>query len=151
VSDTVDQIFDRLGNLLRSLFQDEEAPVSEGTRRTSSMDPDLDEAWEELDEFLKTGKDSGASRGANQQYQYRKSTTSGSGIPDELKRDYANLEVAPNADAATVRKAYHKLIRQYHPDRFAHDPEKQKHATEITQKINQSYQRITKFRETGKL
>lgn len=154
MSDTVDQIFDRLGNLLRSLFQDEDAPVSEGTRRASSMDPDLDEAWEELDEFLKTGKDSGASKGANQQYQqYRKSTGSASraGIPDELKRDYANLEVAPNADTATVRKAYHKLIRQYHPDRFAHDPEKQKQATEITQKINQSYQRITKFRETGKL
>ncbi len=117
------------------------------------MDPDLDEAWEELDEFLKTGKDSGASQGANQHYQYRKSTTGGggTGIPDQLKRDYANLEVEPNADTATVRKAYHKLIRQYHPDRFAHDPEKQKQATEITQKINQSYQRITKFRETGKL
>ncbi|HUX21786.1 MAG TPA: DnaJ domain-containing protein [Spirochaetia bacterium] len=148
----MDQIFDRLGNLLRSLFQDE--PSFKGHR--PSADPDEDAAWDELDEFLKTGKDSSTSGSTHDNHRastgsgYRGSSAAGrSTVPEVVRRDYANLEVPVDADMETVRKSYHKLVRQYHPDRFAHDPQKLKDATEITQKINQSYQRIRKFRETG--
>ena len=151
----MDQIFDRLGNLLRSLFQEEDAPRTEGARRASG-DPDLETAWEELDEFLRTGEnragsDSRQSYGRASSSSYRPSTGPSPGLPEEIRRDYANLEVPVTADMETVRKAYHKLIRQYHPDHFAANPKKLKDATEITQKINQSYQRIKKYRETGKL
>lgn len=150
----MDQLFDRLGNLLRSLFQDDEEPQVGSARRRASLDPDMDAAWEELDEFLKTGKNS--ARSSRYEDYQRRSTGGGTGtagerIPEEIKRDYANLEVPLSADLETVRKAYHRLIRQYHPDRFANNPEKFKNATEITQKINQSYQRIKRYRETGKL
>lgn len=150
----MDQIFDRLGNILRSLFQDDDEPTPKGRR--SSVDPDMDAAWEELDEFLKTGKDSSASAKTHRQYRptgtgsgYRSTNEGRSTIPEEIKRDYANLEVAVDADMTTVRKAYHRLVRQYHPDQFAHDQQKLKDATVIMQKINQSYQRIKKFREPG--
>jgi len=149
----VDQIFDRLGNLLRSLFQEDE-PQTEGRRR-SSADPDLDTAWEELDEFLKTGKQSdSAGQSSYRRYtgtNYQSTTGGGSAIPEEIRRDYANLEVPVNSDMAAIRKSYHRLIRQYHPDRFAANPEKFKDATEITQKINQSYQRLKRYRETGRI
>ena len=151
----MDQIFDRLGNLLRSLFQD--GDESGSTSGRSSADPDMDAAWEELDEFLKTGKNASDSAKPHQRYRqstgggYRRATERQSTIPGEIRRDYANLEVAADADMTTVRKAYHRLMRQYHPDRFAHDQQKLKDATVITQKINQSYQRIKKFRETGSI
>ena len=47
----MDQIFDRLGNLLKSILQDDQPS---GTRRSEGRfsDEDLKDAWEELDEFL---------------------------------------------------------------------------------------------------
>jgi curved DNA-binding protein CbpA len=60
----------------------------------------------------------------------------------ELVRDYHNLEIKPGAPAEEVKAAYKKLLKQYHPDRFASDPAKQATATQITAKLNQSYARI---------
>ena len=61
---------------------------------------------------------------------------------DELRRAYAALEVPFGSDFATVRKSYRALMRKYHPDRHAGSPEKQKAATELTQKLSAAYQLI---------
>ena len=61
---------------------------------------------------------------------------------DELRRAYAALEVPFGSDFATVRKSYRALMRKYHPDRHTESPEKQKTATELTQKLSQSFQVI---------
>lgn len=60
----------------------------------------------------------------------------------QLVRDYHNLELKPGAPLDEVKAAYKKLIKQYHPDRFASDAAKQATATQITAKLNQSYARI---------
>ena len=148
----MDPIFDRLGNLLKSLFQDESG--TEGARASAggSADPDMREAWEELDEFLKTGKEQQKqSERPRRQTASRPGSSHAEHLPEELRQDYANLEVAFGAPQEDVRKSYKRLIRQYHPDRHTGDPKRLKYATEITQKINQSYQRIRKYAETGKL
>jgi len=44
-----------------------------------------------------------------------------------------------------VKKSYKRLLRQYHPDKHAHDPEKLKTATEITQRINVAFARIETY------
>ena len=112
----------------------------------------MKEAWEELDEFLKSGKEQ-----PRQSERVRRPTQGRGGqqrtppLPEELRQDYANLEVAFGSSLEEVRKSYKRLIRQYHPDRYASSPKKLASATEITQKINQSYQRIRKYAETGKL
>ncbi len=148
----MDPLFDRIGNLFRSLFQDEE----EGHRyRTgTSADPDMQDAWEELDEFLKSGKNTGpgaesARTGQRTRAQHSRPSARPT-VPEELRGDYGNLECPPGASMDEVRKAYKRLIRQYHPDRFANDPKKLAYATEITQKLNQSYQRIKRWTETGR-
>jgi len=64
--------------------------------------------------------------------------------PDELRLAYAALEVPYGADFATVRKSYRALMRKYHPDRHTSSPEKQKAATELAQKLTQSYELIRK-------
>ncbi len=130
---------DRLAELFKSLFGDG------GERRESPdlgngfVDPDVSEAWKELDEYLRTGK-SGESRGAGGK---RENAGRMHGPRDEdLRQDYANLEVPFGADVGDVIKAYKTLILRYHPDKHSQDPEKQRIATEITKKINESFERI---------
>jgi DnaJ-domain-containing protein 1 len=143
----MDQIFNRLYNMLRSAFNDDpfDSTTFEETKRMH-YDPDMAEAWEELDEYLKTGSNT------------KKESTSGYGSQnrsrgatkdeiEQLRKDYTNLEVPFGASFEEVRKAYKNLLRKYHPDRFATDPNKLKIATEITKKINESYQKIKVFEE----
>lgn len=67
-----------------------------------------------------------------------------SGQDPELARYYANLEVPYGADLATVRQAWKKLLRKYHPDLHARDPEKRRLATELTKGLNHAYAELEK-------
>jgi len=129
----VDRIFDRLTNLVRSLMQEE--PRS-GPGRAG--DPDLDEAMDELDEFLATGRSPSSTpvkpRNPNP-------------LTDELRRAFAVLKCSPSDDLYLVKTAYKRLLRTYHPDRHGDDPEKQRVATEITQELNDSYRRVRRYKE----
>ncbi len=49
---------------------------------------------------------------------------------------YQVLDVSPTASSEEIRAAYRKLMKIYHPDRFANDPQKLKAATEIGTKLN---------------
>lgn len=63
----------------------------------------------------------------------------------DRKRWYKILEVEPGADLKTVRRAYRKALLQYHPDKFANDPEKQKAATEVTRRLTEAYNGLTRY------
>ena len=58
---------------------------------------------------------------------------------DEVRRAYAALEVPLGSSFETVRKSYRTLMRKYHPDHHSGSPEKQKIATELTQKLTDAY------------
>ena len=100
------------------------------------------EAWEELEEYLRTGESrdrsahSGAAGGGSAG---SAGTGAGSG---PAAQDYRNLELEPGADFQTVKRAYRRLMRTYHPDRYADDPERQRVATQISAKLNASFNRI---------
>ena len=51
------------------------------------------------------------------------------------KNHYDTLGVAQDASAADIKKAYHKLVRQYHPD-ISTDPDADKKTSEINQAYN---------------
>jgi hypothetical protein len=137
----VEGFIDRLAELLKTLWRTGDEVRSSGTgggesRRRDFIDPDVQAAWEELDEYMRTGSSSGgrASAGGRPQTPPR---------PDEsLRQHYANLEVPFGADIDAVRASYKRLMLKYHPDKFAGDAEKQKIALEIAKKINQSFQKI---------
>jgi hypothetical protein len=58
---------------------------------------------------------------------------------DKISKAYAALEIPNGSDLDSVKKAYRKLLKKYHPDYYMHDPEKQKIANTLTQKIGDAY------------
>lgn len=155
----MDGIFDRLTNLIRSLVQEgyDEDGAADGKR---FRDPDLQDAWEELDEYMSTGKDesektraregaeSAGSRAHADSGSYRRSSDAWDDSVESLRQDYKNLEVPFNAPFEDVKRAYKRLLVAYHPDKHSADPKKLKIATEITKKVNYSFQRIKKYHDS---
>jgi len=62
---------------------------------------------------------------------------------------YKILGVSPNDDMSVIKKAYRKLVRQYHPDIIKSQGKSEdymKEATAKTQEINQAYEMIKEAR-----
>ena len=139
----MDQIFDRLGNLLKSVLQEEPDRDSE---KTSFADPDLQDAWDELDDFMRTGE----APGSNETKEHVEPPPAPS-IPAELKKDYQIFKARFGAPLGEVAKSYKALLRRHHPDRHATNPADFAKATEITKQLTSSFRRIRRYEETGKV
>lgn len=61
---------------------------------------------------------------------------------DELRKAYATLRVDPRASPREVRRQFRQLVRRWHPDRFAQDPQGQAEAARQLQQINRAYELI---------
>jgi DnaJ-domain-containing protein 1 len=137
---------DRLADALRSLLGDgtRHTPRSEGRKAgpgSTFRDPDLREAWEELEDYMRGGKGQRVRGGDNPRSGGGRAE--GTRPPDEsLRQDYSNLEVAFGADIETVKKSYKALMMRYHPDAHPGDEQAKRAALEITKKINESFERI---------
>jgi curved DNA-binding protein CbpA len=141
-------IWDRLGNVINSYINDFGEQTSgrfkSNSSRRYSNDPDFDEAYEELDDFL-NNKESHKKDG----YAWRDTTESASAKakipPEELRADFEVLSVPFGADIETCKAAYKKLLKIHHPDRHAGHEGNFKKATEKSAKINAAWDRIEKF------
>jgi hypothetical protein len=157
-------MLDRIAAVIRALFADAGSSGRTGgsgpAGGTSAApprrpaDPDLAAAWDELNDYLGAdredagGTGSGGSAGFGARARARGSAPRSPSLPPEsLRPDYANLEVPFGADIETVRRSYKRLVLHYHPDRHADHPEKVRVATEITKKINESFERIRSWQE----
>jgi len=152
----MDKFFDKLGDILQSLMGSD----SGRGRSYNLRDPDMREAIEELDAYLESGAPGSGEPGLGEPgLGASQRRTAGSGGSDagssrdrrypgaehadpSLRRDYAILEVAFAAPLADVRKSYKRLLHKYHPDRFSGDAEKQTLANEVTQRLNEAFDRI---------
>jgi DnaJ-domain-containing protein 1 len=141
----VDTFIDKLADLLRSLMGEGGKPSS--GRPAASPDPDLRDAWNELDDFMKGG--TGARTGRPNAGESRQSSRPAQPADESLRPDYANLEVPFGADIETVRRSYKSLMLKYHPDKHSGDPEQHRIALEITKKINESFERIRSRHSQG--
>ena len=64
-------------------------------------------------------------------------------------RACAVLGVTPSATAREAKRAYKKLVRRWHPDRFANDPQGEREATARLQQITEAYQTIVHALASG--
>jgi DnaJ-domain-containing protein 1 len=139
---------DHLRDLLRSRreVEDEEAgPTVEGPADPSDPESVGSKAGRQARKFRDAAEDAW-----ERAYESAKARAGVRGEPPsdpaaDRKRWYKILEVEPGADLKTVRRAYRKALLQYHPDKFANDPEKQKAATEVTRRLTEAYNGLTRY------
>ena len=121
-------IWERLENIIKS-------HLNEGNDRSyrkspyRRYDPDLENAYEELDDFL-SGKNSGEKDRP---------------VPEELRKDFAELGLKPDASMEECREAYKRLLKIHHPDRHAKHEGNMRKATAKTARVNASYERLEKW------
>jgi DnaJ-domain-containing protein 1 len=63
---------------------------------------------------------------------------------EAIRKAYAALEVPAGSDFETVRTSYRRLMRKYHPDLNAGTSERQKAATDLTQRLTDAYKTLEK-------
>lgn len=168
----MDPLFEEFDRFLRSMFQSRGRPFegrndddrdyifddfsSRDFRDNRHNDRDFREAWEELDDYLRTGGaepfgrdplgddsfDTGRNRYSRRGERVRPKTRPSSMPPEELRKDYRKIGVPFGSSFEVVRKAYRDLMRTHHPDLFAEDEHQSNRATSMSQDINESFQRI---------
>ncbi len=65
--------------------------------------------------------------------------------PPEIQRFYANLELPVGASVEEVKAAYRRLMRRYHPDRHASDPERAVLANNLAQQLRTAYEALLAY------
>ncbi|WP_254565713.1 DnaJ domain-containing protein [Oscillatoria sp. HE19RPO] len=63
-------------------------------------------------------------------------------VSDKIARFYKILGLNSNASLKEVKQAYRALLKKWHPDLFYDNPEQQKKAQEVIQKMNEVYDKI---------
>ena len=130
-------IWDRLGNVIKSYINDYSEDVFRGSSPKGQFkagDPDLNAAYEELDEFLQTGE--------NKKKPPSHDEPKRPPPPEELHKDFAELGLTPEASFEECRAAYKKLLKIHHPDKHSRHPDNMKKATEKSARVNASYKRL---------
>ena len=157
----MDQIFDRLGNLLKSWLSDDESVNRQNPshdRRTG--DPDLDDSMAELDAFLNDDREAQeklrlqkeARMRADEEARARAAgPQSRSGPPQKLLDAYKVLGLSYGCDFALIKSTYKRLLKEHHPDKHGASPEAQKKATATSARINDAYRVLEAWNENGSL
>ena len=147
-------IFDRLGSVINSYLNDFGDKTSYNFKPSNRFynDPDLDAAYEELNDYLSGGKASSRESRSEKEWSeyFWQETEAKSGgkkpPPEELREDFEQLNVPFGADNETCKTAYKNLLKIHHPDRHVGHEGNYKKATEKSAKINAAWDRIEKWR-----
>ena len=137
-------IWDRLGNVIKSYINSDDDRAFDSSFKRRS-DPDLDAAYEELDEFLRGGTSAQPGPGGETKGKQEKAQKDQRPIPEGIRKDFAELGLTPDATAEECKEAYKKLLKIHHPDRHAKHEGNLKKATEKTARVNASYERLKKW------
>jgi hypothetical protein len=73
------------------------------------------------------------------------------GLPEEVRRAYQILGLAPGVSPLKARRRYLQLVREWHPDRHPKDPASQAQATERTQQITGAYRTVKEAARHGEV
>ncbi|GHV02684.1 hypothetical protein FACS189485_03830 [Spirochaetia bacterium] len=160
-------IFDRLGDVIKSYLNDEDEKIfgRSGREHRRGADPDLDAAFDELNDFLGNGSakrdgwrgivdeepGNGPTKGNTAGSGAGKTGGSTGAAPAALRQDFAELGLDLGASAEECKAAYKRLLKIHHPDRHAGHPGNMKKATDKSARINAAYDRIEKWRGTGQV
>ncbi|MCL2878966.1 MAG: J domain-containing protein [Treponema sp.] len=157
--------WDRLGNVIKSYLNDDDTLYRDNSgsdtgngwsNRSPSGDPDLQAAYEELNDYLNNDNPDRDAAGDGSQQAGNGASGRFSGAsaqrpktpPQDLRPDFAELGVEFGASADDCKEAYKKLLKIHHPDRHTKSEADFQKATAKTARINASWDRITAWRST---
>ncbi|MDH7484199.1 MAG: J domain-containing protein [Spirochaetales bacterium] len=164
----MDQLFERLERLVKSWVNSATGVEGSGIfgSREPFSDPDLADAWEELEQFLNPDREQRqradrTSHGpfeetTGQQSRWHESAGGSRRFTEDprfaqerraVEEAYRFLGLPPYAPFAEVKSRYKELLKQHHPDRHTHEPEALRRATEMSARINNAYQLIETWEE----
>jgi DnaJ-domain-containing protein 1 len=63
---------------------------------------------------------------------------------------YRQLDLQPGADMSQIKTSYRQLMRKYHPDMHAGNPQRQKAATELSMRVTAAYNGLVSHLEAKK-
>ncbi|MDR0497041.1 MAG: J domain-containing protein [Treponema sp.] len=143
-------IWSRLGTVIKSYINDEDRNAfgRNSSRRhmeTGRGDPDLDAAHEELDEFLSGSASNRNNTGFGGNSEEKKAEERKKTVPEEIKRDFAELGLTPDATLEECKEAYKKLLKIHHPDRHVKHQGNMEKATEKSTRVNAAYERLVQW------
>ena len=167
-----DNLFDRLGSVLKDYIDDEDlqrqnrAKTAEEDGRKSAQAEnadgtvDADEAGTESKTDT-SATDKAASKDAGSTKAYsdgknrsepkhfgQKSRTRGivyKALSAPLIEDFNILGLSPTADFQTCKKRYKQLLHLYHPDKYEAGTKEQEKANALTMKIHQAFKNVEQY------
>lgn len=98
------------------------------------------------DEAFRRMKEQAARSGASAGSYTSSSSSSSSSRPPrpgsvdaQVAEWYRQLDLSPGADLSQIKSSYRQLMRKYHPDMHAGNPQRQKAATELSMRVTAAY------------
>ncbi len=98
------------------------------------------------DEAFRRRKEQAARSGASAGSYTSSSSSSSSSRPPrpgsvdaQVAEWYRQLDLSPGADLSQIKSSYRQLMRKYHPDMHAGNPQRQKAATELSMRVTAAY------------
>jgi DnaJ-class molecular chaperone len=68
-------------------------------------------------------------------------------VDAQISEWYRQLDLTPGADLSQIKTAYRQLMRKYHPDMHAGNPQRQKAATELSMRVTAAYNGLVAYLE----
>ena len=132
-----------MGNIFKRLSDLARSEITHLTQKDREFNKEFLEYFRqqpEFDAYKETFENmygEGPESGSRQQQQSRRESASAD--TSGLKYDpYATLEVGRNASFEEIEKAYRKMARKYHPDRYQTEKEREL-ATKIMSSVNAAF------------
>lgn len=152
-------IWDRLGRIARaelnnlqdklrdSMDRDEDQDVADAEDDLPDLDPEpADEVDDDPSPYKRQRKKRRKRKGPEDETEADRAWRgSGDTWPREIREAYAALELPLGSDREAVKAGYRKMLRRYHPDKHAGDPERERLANEVTRRLREAYEKLDKY------
>jgi len=127
-------IFDRMARIAKAEFNDLKRRISGDDDDDDSVKPD-GKAKARSGETVEIDDEGSASASKSEGDTVGEASWPAQKWPREVREGYAALELPLGADEDEVGKAYRSLLKRYHPDKHATDPESEKAAAELVKAL----------------
>jgi len=129
-------MLDRIKDILKAELNDK---LNQFTTFKSLEDLEIDEILNKIKREQNKKSSFEEEPYTEQQNSYEKSYSTNNSHLDKEKGYYKALELPVGSDFVTIKKAYRKLMKVYHPDLYHNDKEKFEMAKEVSQQLNEAY------------